>query len=370
MAKIAEYKVKIVEDLCNLFIQYPIVGAVNMENLPAPQLQQMKKQLRGKVSLFMTKRRLMKIAIDKSKGKVKDLDHLIPHLIGMPALIFTKENPFFLFKTLKKNKSKAPAKSGQLAPRDIVIPAGPTPFAPGPIIGELAMVGIKAGVESGKVVIKQDSLVAKQGEPIKPKVAEILTRLGIEPMEVGLDLIATLENGILYLKNVLDIDQDKFLSDLTQAGRNALNVSVFASYTTKDNIELLLSKAHSEAKNLGVSQKIYDSEVIDILLSKAHGDFNAIKAATKFETVENKIIKKESTKEKVADIVKKTKEFSEGKIPSADQIIDEVNKEFPKIIEEKKEKIPSAHELAQKKSEENDDITNLTKKLMKKGTLR
>ncbi|MBI2112759.1 50S ribosomal protein L10, partial [Candidatus Woesearchaeota archaeon] len=36
---------------------------------------------------------------------------------------------------LEKNKSNAPAKPGQVAPKDITVKAGATSFAPGPIIG-------------------------------------------------------------------------------------------------------------------------------------------------------------------------------------------------------------------------------------------
>jgi len=68
----------------------------------------------------------------------------------MPALLFTKENPFKLYNKLQKSKSSAPAKAGQTAPSEIVVPKGPTPFAPGPIIGELGALGIKTAVENIK----------------------------------------------------------------------------------------------------------------------------------------------------------------------------------------------------------------------------
>ena len=76
----------------------------------------------------------------------------MPHLKGMPALIFTKENPFSLFKTLKKSKTNAPAKANQTAPFDLIVPKGPTSFAPGPVIGELAILGIKSGVEINEII--------------------------------------------------------------------------------------------------------------------------------------------------------------------------------------------------------------------------
>src|SRR3989338_1052307 len=113
----------------------------------------------------------------------------------MPALLLKKENPFSLYKILKKSKSSASAKAGQIAPRDLIVPAGPTPFTPGPVISELAAVGIKAGVEGGKVAVKVDSMIAKKGETIKPAVASMLTRLSILPMEIGLNLTAVYENG-------------------------------------------------------------------------------------------------------------------------------------------------------------------------------
>ena len=47
----------------------------------------------------------------------------------------------------------APAKEGQLAPFDIVVPKGPTPFGPGPIIGELQKIGLPAAIEAGKIGI-------------------------------------------------------------------------------------------------------------------------------------------------------------------------------------------------------------------------
>src|SRR3989344_2663282 len=194
-AHVAEYKKEIVTELVRMINEYPIIGVVNMENLQAPQLQKMRAQLRGNFFITMTKRRLIKLAFEETKSKKKGIEQLESHLGGMPALIFTKENPFKLSRTLQKSKSPAPAKAGQTAPRDIVVNKGVTSFAPGPIIGELALAGIKSGVEGGKVAIKEDSVVVKSGEKIKPKVAEILTRLGVQPMEVGLDLVAVYENG-------------------------------------------------------------------------------------------------------------------------------------------------------------------------------
>ncbi|MBI2557795.1 50S ribosomal protein L10 [Candidatus Woesearchaeota archaeon] len=284
---VAEYKKEIVKELVSLINDYPIIGVVNMENLPAPQLQSMRAQLRGKFFLTMTKRRLIKLAFEKTKDKKKGIELLEAHLGGMPALIFTKENPFRLSKTLQKNKSPAPAKAGQTAPRDIIVNKGSTSFAPGPIIGELAVAGIKAGVEGGKVAIKEDTVVVKAGEKIKPKVAEVLTRLGVQPMEVGLDLVAVLENGLIYKRDVLSIDESEYKNRLANASRWAFNLANYAGYPTKETIRLLIGKAYNDSKVLGLSQNIFNKEIIDLLLGKAEQQMLSLKTTANIQVVEH-----------------------------------------------------------------------------------
>ena len=247
-AHVADYKKEIVNKLVDLINQNPIIAIVNMENLPAPQLQNMRAQLRSNFVITMTKKRLIKLAFEKTKSKKHGVEKLEAYLGGMPALIFTKENPFKLSRTLQKNKSPAPAKAGQTAPRDIVVSKGATSFAPGPIIGELALAGIKAGVEAGKVTIKEDIVVANAGDKIKPKVAEILTRLGIQPMEVGLDLVAVYENGLIYGRDVLSVDEKEYKNRLANASRWAFNLANYVSYPTKGTIKLLIGK-HSFLRN-------------------------------------------------------------------------------------------------------------------------
>jgi len=270
-------KKNIVKTIVQLMKDYPIVGVVNMEGLPAAQLQRMKGQLRGKVDLMMTKKRLMLKALDKAKADHKDVEKLTEYMRGMPALLFTKENPFGLFKTLKQSKSKAPAKGGQTAPNDIVIPAGPTPFAPGPVISELGEFGIKSGVEGGKVAVKVDSLVCKEGEVINAKLASLLTRLGIEPMEIGLDLVAVYEKGTIYPKKVLNIDEEQFMKDLMQSIANANALAMEAGIITVDTIEPMIGKAFRAAKTVALEGNIVSADVIEEIIGKAERAAQQIK---------------------------------------------------------------------------------------------
>jgi large subunit ribosomal protein L10 len=276
IAHVPERKKKLVSDLAALMDQYNIIGVVNMENLPAKQLKNMRAQLREKVVLIMAKKRLIRLAVEKSKKEnIKEMEK---HIKGMPALLFTNDNPFSLFKLLKKNKSNAPIKPGQKAPREIIVHAGATNFAPGPIIGELGSLRIKAGIEGGKVAIKEDKVVAKEGDVVDSKLAGLLTRLGIEPMEIGLNLVAVYENGGILTSNVLDIDEEAFKNNLMTAASQAYNLAIFIALPLKDTIKTLLSKAHTEAYALAKEANIITSETIKEKLAQAEAEMNALKA--------------------------------------------------------------------------------------------
>lgn len=278
---VPESKTKTVNELKKLLNEYPIVALLNLENLPAKQLQVMKGKLRRDATIRMAKKNLIKEAF-KESGK-PNIDKMNGYLGGMPALLLTKENPFKLFKIIKKSKSPAAIKPGQVTPKDITIPAGPTPFAPGPIIGELGMLRIKAGIEAGKVAIKEDAHVAKKGDVIKPQLASLLLRLGIEPMEIGLDLVAVYENGEILSKDVLDIDEGVFIQKLRIVASEAMNLAVDIAYPCRETIELLVQESFRNAKAIAIERDILADLVVEQIIAKANAQAESVRDAANLE---------------------------------------------------------------------------------------
>ncbi len=270
MAHVNEKKKTIVKEFIDLIGKYPIIGTVNMQNLATPQVQRMRAKLRDSVVIKMTKRRLIKIAIDSVKGKLKGIEELENHLKGMPALIFTKENPFKLYKVLQQNKSSAPARAGQIAPNDIIVTAGPTSFAPGPVISELSTIGLKTGIDNGKVAIKEDCVVVKEGEEVTRPIADVLAKLGIEPMEIGLALTAVYEDGSIYTKDILGVDEQEYIDNLTQAHSYAFNLAYETGYPTKETVEAKINNGANDALMLGIECGICNKDTIEYVLSKAN----------------------------------------------------------------------------------------------------
>ncbi|WP_091936414.1 50S ribosomal protein L10 [Methanolobus profundi] len=270
---IPQWKKDEVEEIKELINEYPIMGVIGIGGIPAKQLQKMRRDLKGKAVLKVARNTLIRRAIDQSSDDVKEMDQYVD---VQTALVFTEQNPFKLFKTLEKSKSPSPIKAGAIAPRDIIVEKCETSFPPGPILGDLQAAGIPAAIDKGKVVIKETKAVAKEGEAVSQKLAAMLTRLEIYPMEVGLDLRAALENGLVFTPDVLAIDEDKFFSDIVLATQQAFNMSVFAAYPTAENIKTLIAKATTESRNLGVNAVVLEPGIVDILLGKAQSEMLSV----------------------------------------------------------------------------------------------
>jgi len=276
-AHIAQWKKSEVEELKKDLQKFKIIGIADMTGMPSPQLQKMRSTLKSTVEIKMSKASLIKLALESLKSKINGVDQLLPLVRGMPCLILTNDNPFTLAKTLKKSKSKAPAKPGQTAPNNIVIPAGPTPFAPGPVIGELGQLGIKATILEGKVTIKEDFHIS-EGTVISAPLAAMLTRLSIQPMEIGINLLGVLENGAILGKEVLFVDEAKYLADLKQAASWAFNLAFNAAYPTKETLSLLIKKAELDSMAIADSQNIMTKDNTGRILAKAERHASSVKS--------------------------------------------------------------------------------------------
>lgn len=257
--------------------KYSIIGIVDVEGLPAPQFQRIRASVKKKgAEVLIVKKNLIELVLVDLEKKYKGIGALVEKANGVVGLIFTNENPFTLYKTVKKNKSSAPAKPGQIAPTDIIVPAGPTSFAPGPIIGELGALGIKAGIAAGKVEIKSDSRVAKEGEVISSALAGVLSRLGIEPMEVGLNIKAIYEGGVIYGRDILNVDEEAILADIVNEASRCTALAYGLKYVTPENVQLFISEAARDSLGLGVGVAYPAAETIKQLVTKANAQGNGV----------------------------------------------------------------------------------------------
>jgi len=364
----SEWKKRLIKQYLKWIKQFSVVGVVNLHGMPTAQLQQMKQKLKDSVVISGGRKRLCMRAIEQAEKDKPGLKAIEPYLEqGLPALMFTNENPFLLNRRLSQSKIPAPAKPGDIAPKDLVIQAGPTPFAPGPIIGELGSVGIKTSVEGGKVAVKEQCTVAKKGDTISAELASILLRLGMEPMEIGLDLVAAYEKGLIFGKEVLEVDEAAFMGKIETAARHAFNLSMNAVIFTKETTELMLGKAFNDAKVLAREQNILADAVAEELIAKANTQMTALKNELKIEIKEEKAEEEkpaEGKKEEVKEEKKEEKQAEEKPVEKKkEEKIAEEKKE--KVKEEKKEEVKEEEKPEEKVEEKKQEVKSKKEKKKK-----
>jgi large subunit ribosomal protein L10 len=264
-----------VEEIKKNTAKYTLVGLVDMYGIPAAQVQQIRRNLRGKAVIKVMRNTLIKHALKEIGGQVSGLSKFIS---GHSAMIFSNDNPFRLFKQLEKTKTRMAAKAGETAPEDIVVEKGPTSFKPGPIVGELQQAGIPAAIEGGKVKIRETKTIVRKGAVISAKVAGVMIKLDIKPMDVGLALQAAFYDGDVYEPSVLAIDETAILAQVRLAAAQAFNLSVHAAIPTRDTIAPILTKAVREARSLAVEAAVYEKDVVDAIIGKAQKESIALKS--------------------------------------------------------------------------------------------
>ncbi len=267
------WKDKEVKELRDKITGNTVFAIVSIQGIPAQQFQKIRAELRGVAELRVTRNTLIDHAL-KEIGA--DTAELFKSVEGQTALVFTNENPFKLFRLLEQSKTPAPAKGGDIAPQNIVIERGPTPFRPGPIVGELQTVGVPAAIEKGKVIIRESKVIVKEGEKISPRIADVLQRLQINPMEVGLYLRSAYDGTTIYTSNDLAIDAQAYFDQFLKAVSNAFHLAMNVEYPTTMTMTPLLQRGLLVARGLALKAEIFEPDVMDALLLKDYNEALAI----------------------------------------------------------------------------------------------
>jgi large subunit ribosomal protein L10 len=283
-----------VEQVTQLIKQHDIIGIAGLQKVRASQLQAFKKNLADKVYMRVVKNSLIKIAIENCKDKI-DPEKLAEYLTGSNVYLFTNLNPFRLALLLERGKIKTTAKAGDVAAFDVVVPAGNTGQPPGPIISQLNAAGLPTRIESGSVWVNKDTLVVRKGEVISERLASVLSKLGIKPVEAGLSLKVAYDNGLVITQQQLQIDVNIIKQNIKKASSSAFALALSVAYPTKDNTVLLLQIALQKAHALAINAAIITKETAADLVRKAHMEMLSL--SSRLPTIEEKAVPtKESEK--------------------------------------------------------------------------
>ncbi len=277
MSQVSEEKLGIVNSTMELLEGYEIIGAADLQKVGSGMLQDLRKQLRGKVLVRGIKNTLMRIAMEKAG--LEDADDFLTRIKGQNIYVFSNGNPFELAMTLHRNKVRVFAKAGDVALEDLVIPSGNTGLSPGPIISKFGALGVRTRIDSGNIWVVQDTPVTKAGETISADLADLLTRLGIRSSEMGLEIKAVYQNGVVIPRQELILDIKSYKERLTRAFGDAFQLALKAAYPTAETTATLLSLAAQNATKVALEADYITQETAVELIVRANAQAVALAKA-------------------------------------------------------------------------------------------
>jgi large subunit ribosomal protein L10 len=272
-------KIAMVERIAKLTKDYPVLAVTKLSKVRSAQLMAVRKVLRGQAEIVVVKNKLAVLGLKRSG--ITNADELLKNLHGQNALIFSKVDPFKLFLLLEKNRVNLAARAGDLAPTDIIVPAGNTGQQAGPVLSEFREAGIQTKIEAGSVQVVKDAVVATAGSPISPKLASLLSRLGIKPIRAGLAIALAYENGLIYGAEAVAIDLEKYRESLLQGFSSSKALAVYIGYVTKESGPEIIAVAYCEALAVAVEAGEVTAESAPVILGKAEAEANAVLAKAK-----------------------------------------------------------------------------------------
>ncbi|MER3407573.1 MAG: 50S ribosomal protein L10, partial [Nitrososphaera sp.] len=230
------------KELQELPTKYNVIALSKMTKMRASQLMLLRKKFRNDIKIRIIKNKVAIRAFEKVKG-VAGLDSLKDQLEGQCALMFTNISPFKLNLIFSQNKVYLPAKGGDIATKEIVVPAGNTGLVPGPVLSEFKVGNVPTKIDRGTIWVNKDTVVAKPGDVISQQLASLLSKLNIKPIEAGIAVNFAIAEGLLFKEADLRINLQEYRDELIRSFQQALTLATEAGYMTPETVKPLLAKA-------------------------------------------------------------------------------------------------------------------------------
>jgi large subunit ribosomal protein L10 len=261
-----ERKEKTINELVSYLKNYKYFIIADLFKIKSADLQELRKIFYNSFKFKVVKNSLFRAALKKvyEENTVKKLE---PYLQKQNIYIFSNANPYEIYLQLEKNKIKTAAKPGDIADEDIIIPAGNTGIAPGPVMSKFSKLKIPTKVEEGAITVTKDTVVVKKGDKISSEAVELLNLLGIKPISVTLKLKYGFDGKNVIENIYLDLNQIK--KEIEKAQQYVLNLSLNAILPIKEVMPIIITQAHNNSIKVLQSLVIPDKETLKYSIQRA-----------------------------------------------------------------------------------------------------
>ena len=272
-------KAQMYEQLQEFPKKYKVMAIIKMAKVRSTQILPLRKTLKGQVEFVSVKDKIAQKALEQLD--IPGIKDMVGELKGQIMFMFTDMSPFKLNVLLAKNKIMMAARGGDIASVDVVVPAKNTGIAPGPMLTEFKEAGIPTKIDQGTIWIARDSTPVEAGGIINEKLAGLLGKLDIKPVEAGISLYSALEDGLKYSETEMIIDVEKIRNEFAQAHQEAVSLSIEAAYITADNVSQILAKAAQSARSVSIESGFMTDETKEQILQKADAQAKGVAGQAK-----------------------------------------------------------------------------------------
>lgn len=232
LAKKNAYMAKLV----NLVENTPQALIVDVDHVGSKQMQNIRMKLRGSCTVLMGKNTMIRTALRKRIEElgedegVEGLTNLLSNINGNMGFIFCDEGKMDIARqVIDEEVVPAAAKAGAVAPKDVVIPAGPSGLEPSQTSFFQAL-NIPTKIVKGTIEITSDFRICTQGERVVLSAQALLAKLGIRPFEYGMVVRQVYQEGCVFDAAVLDINDSvimgKFLNGVSHVAAFGRQVGI------------------------------------------------------------------------------------------------------------------------------------------------
>jgi large subunit ribosomal protein L10 len=255
--------------------KYDVIALSKMTKVRATQLMMIRKKLRNDLKILIIKNKVAQRAFEKVKN-VPGIESLSKELEGQCGLIFTQISPFKLNLIFDQNKVFLPAKGGDIASKEISIPAGNTGITPGPVLSEFKEANVPTKIDQGSIWVSRDTVIARKGEVISQKLASLMSKLNIKPIEAGIALNFAITAGLLLRESDLKINLEQYRNEMSRSFQEALALATEAGYLTSETVIPLLLKTHQKAVALASESAYISQDTVALVLPRAQSKAYAV----------------------------------------------------------------------------------------------
>jgi large subunit ribosomal protein L10 len=270
------------QELQELPKKYNVVALSKMNKVRATQLMTIRKKFHDQINIKIIKNKVAQRAFEKV-SKIPGIEDLSKELEGQCALMFTDLSPFKLNLIFSENKVFLPAKGGDIAPTNIIIPSGNTGIPPGPVLSEFKEAKVQTKIDQGSIAVTKDTIVAKSGDVISQKLASLMSKLNIKPIEAGVLVNYAISEGLQFREKDLTLDVKEYVKELQLSYSSALNLAIELNYFAPETIFSILSLAYQKSLNVALKAGYVSKDTAEIFLYNAQVNSHGLSEALKIK---------------------------------------------------------------------------------------